>query len=386
MRRPGLTASSRRKVFFTLVVLTLATLVLWAAGEIVVRRLYRVAGQNTALDMMPFEPSAMLRHVWEQKARTMRIRDNTFPINSLGYRGSEFTAAKPDGGLRVIAYGGSHVFDMEVGDDDDWPRRAQDLLHDSGFPEVEVINAGVMGNVSWESIAWLLGEGRLFSPDVVVFCHQWNEFTYLVHDGPLVRFFKPFSRRDNPHMYARNGLDRWLAQHSWFYRAVRFKLHLWTQGLGAEGSRKGGGGEPPQLNDRSFEQYRLHVEQFVDLARRIGATPVLIRQARLPVPDNSPEALSRINFDVHHLSHDQLCEGFARMDRILEEVSREDDVVLVDASSELSGQVEYFVDHIHLSQDGSEAMARVLADGLAPVLEEIRSKGESPQPRPSGMP
>jgi hypothetical protein len=79
------------------------------------------------------------------------------------------------------------------------------------------------------------------------------------------------------------------------------------------------------------------MEVFVDLARNIGATPILITQARLVKPDNTLDQRERI--DYHHvgLTHEALLEAFDKLDAIVREVAVKKDAHLIDASAHLSG-------------------------------------------------
>jgi len=346
-RRTSVSRVKRRLIFLVIILLPVLGLI-GLAGEFLVRRLHPVACLNLRLDEIPFESSAMLRHVWQRGGRRVRIREQSMPINTLGYRGPEFSVSKPKGISRIIIYGGSQVFDMNVGGLDDWPHRLQSLLDVNGTGGLEVINGGVLGNVSWEATAWLLGEGHRLDPDIVMLCNEWNELSYLSSREFIARHFGSFDRRDD---------------FSCLYRGLRWKFLQWKLNIGAEGSRRSVSGRI-ELQESAFEQYRLNIGQFVDLSRRIGAEPVLMLQARLPVPGTSAEAREKIRYEVHHLSHDQLCEAFRRMDAILEDVSSRDHVRLLRAGSLLSGKPEYFEDHIHFNDAGSRKFAEVLAEEL----------------------
>jgi len=100
-------------------------------------------------------------------------------INEKGYRGHNFETKKPDGVIRIMVYGGSAAFDTMVSDGKDWPSQVEAKLRESGFPQVEVVNAGIMGHTSLESVARLFTEGFVFQPDYVVIYNGWNDIKYL---------------------------------------------------------------------------------------------------------------------------------------------------------------------------------------------------------------
>lgn len=97
--------------------------------------------------------------------------------NALGLRGDEMTEAKPEGKVRIACIGGSTTYTAEV---DDWrasyPAQLEAVLREThGRDDVEVLNCGVPGYTSWESMLNL--ELRVWSldPDVVIVYHATND-------------------------------------------------------------------------------------------------------------------------------------------------------------------------------------------------------------------
>lgn len=70
------------------------------------------------------------------------LRGVTYTINSSGFRGPEFAAAKSR--YRIICVGESSTAGIESPDQETWPARLQQYLG----TQVEVINAGVGGSTS----------------------------------------------------------------------------------------------------------------------------------------------------------------------------------------------------------------------------------------------
>ncbi len=97
-------------------------------------------------------------------------------INALGYRGDDFPRDKPAGELRVACLGGSTTYTTFVPDPGDaYPAQLEQSLRDRGVEGVRVINAGVPGWSSWESL--LSFELRVLDvdPDVVIVYHGVND-------------------------------------------------------------------------------------------------------------------------------------------------------------------------------------------------------------------
>ena len=68
------------------------------------------------------------------------------------------------------------------------------------------------------------------------------------------------------------------------------------------------------------------------------------------------------------LTHDALCEVFARQDEIIYDVASKKNIRVIDASKKLTGRDELFANHIHLNDQGSQELATLVAAELAEVL------------------
>ena len=99
-------------------------------------------------------------------------------------------------------------------------------------------------------------------------------------------------------------------------------------------------------------------------------------QARLVTPDNTPEQRERIGYRYVSLTHDALCRAYAATDRAIRDVAQEKGAGLVDVSLEMTGQEEWFRDHVHLNAAGSARLAELLGDYLEEWLGD-----DSPEER-----
>jgi hypothetical protein len=205
-----------------------STLVALAAGEFVVRALYK-----NQIGMFPryhtdyrygryalrgIRPNAEFRHssvdgTW------------TFVTNSRGFRDArEFAYAKPAGTLRVLSLGDSHTQGYEVRQEATFSAVLERYLAKRGV-RAEVLNAGVSGFSTAEALAFLENEGYKYEPDVVVLGFYANDFEdnvkaglFALEAGRLVeRKFEhlPGVRIQNA-IYAVPGV-RWLSENSYLY-------------------------------------------------------------------------------------------------------------------------------------------------------------------------
>jgi hypothetical protein len=84
--------------------------------------------------------------------------------NSKGLRGPrEYTYEKPAGVTRIVVLGDSFTFGEDVGDDETYSHRLEEML-----PGVEVLNLGVHGYGHDQMLVYLREEGLKYRPDVVL--------------------------------------------------------------------------------------------------------------------------------------------------------------------------------------------------------------------------
>ena len=82
-----------------------------------------------------------------------------------------------------------------------------------------------------------------------------------------------------------------------------------------------------------FRQYESNLRLLADAAPDVGATPILLTQARLVTAENGAMERERIRHDSVHLSHDALVRAFEDCDRAVLAVAEAEDVPMLDLGS-----------------------------------------------------
>ena len=171
--------STSRKVAFTLLLLFGALLM--CEGAVRARSWLKYGGAATSLrdPLITYDASLDL-HVptpgYEIKGRGIGVK-----INSLGFRGDEFSRLKPAGTVRIAVLGASTTFNMEVSSNHaTWPHRLQERLR-AAYPGVslEVVNASLGGYVAADNLKNLRHRVLPLDPDLVIYYEAHNE---IVHD------------------------------------------------------------------------------------------------------------------------------------------------------------------------------------------------------------
>ena len=104
-------------------------------------------------------------------------QSNSVNINSLGFRGEEFSPEKPDNVYRIFMLGGSTMFGHgATSDQTTIPGYVQEFFqkYDMEF-KIEIINGGIQGADSYTETKIIENKLINFSPDMVIIYDGWND-------------------------------------------------------------------------------------------------------------------------------------------------------------------------------------------------------------------
>jgi lysophospholipase L1-like esterase len=334
-------------------------------------------GSRTALPALAtrphFEASIFAQNVISPTAHVVEAWTGArYPIGAQGYRGRGFEWQKREGVTRIAVYGGSAAFDVGRSDDDDWPSHAGRLLQQRIEQPVEVINAAVPGHTSFDNLGVYLAEGHRLAADYVLLYQGWNDIKYFRDPRPILRQYHPYRIGADPLARPTGRLDALLAERSHLYRFVRLRWLIWNHRAEAEGL-------PPvalehEVDPAQIRQFELIVATFVDLVRNSGGEPVLVTEARLVATANRADQHQRIRYDYVGLDHDTLLAAYGAIDAAVERVAVSKHVPLIDAHAVLGGVDANFLDHVHLTPSGSDALAELVSERLAGLLDRTPSR------------
>lgn len=97
------------------------------------------------------------------------------PINSAGFRGVDEAVEGAERPFRILSLGESTTFGYKVGWRDTYSSRLEENLRGAGR-NVRVLNAGTRGWTTLQSVRFLSMEIDSIKPDLVLFCHELNDF------------------------------------------------------------------------------------------------------------------------------------------------------------------------------------------------------------------
>lgn len=306
--------------------------------------------------------------------------------NALGFRGDEIVMPKPHGEFRIVCMGGSTTYTSFVEDyTKSYPALLQQKLHEAGYENITVVNAGAEGYTTWESLASLQFRVLDLEPDIIIVYHGINDITSRAVEPEMYRgdnsglvVAKDMKARMLPY-YEHSTLIR-----SLLIRFGRIESHsaiatfyMWPQGrsLWWEFYNQVTQGIYPTaiFKDRTFEQvlqmnepryFRNNLESMVAIAKLRGITPVLATFAY------SPELQPYTELSKYPAAFDA-------MNQVIRDIGVSLHAPVFDFAASFPGNPELYAEGVHVNERGAELKAALFAEFL---IEQnlISSQSASP--------
>ncbi len=294
--------------------------------------------------------------------------------------------AKPEGEVRIAAIGGSTTANIGLSYERNWPGRLGVLVAQA-LPDrkVRVINAGVPGFDTAQSIPNLALRVMPFQPDVVVIYHAYNDLKAIHRGAPFKPDYshihrKPYGEHERPSLIIRT-LNQSMA-----YVRVRNRYRELANVTALRDSFEEGGrlAEVPVEAEQAFAQ---HIRTLVGIARAGGASVVLSSFATLHDPGEDytrPQTFAKLTAlqraELGHLLRftpgltlQGVFGGIKRYNAILRHTAQEMGTGWVDSAARIPHSDEYFVDRVHFARAGAERMARELLPVVLAALQARRT-------------
>lgn len=269
-------------------------------------------------------------------------------VNRHGFRGAELSDGGPAETLRIWCVGGSTTFDIYAPSDAEaWPAVAEAQLRQR-FPEraIDVINAGVPGEILEGSVAALQAQGRALGVDYVVVHHGPNDLRQL--------YSSPEVHAGGPGLWERTNIHNALVH--------------WFQGQGLVRVSLGQG----RFEGQPARELRRRLQRLLDEVARIGARPIFATHAARISTDSSGAALRRevgelaFQWTMDPESVREVLDGY---NALVRQLARQWRAPLADFRGVVPADRRYWGDATHFSAEGSALagaeLARVVEAELA---------------------
>lgn len=276
--------------------------------------------------------------------------------NSMGYRGPEVAVPKSDGVYRIATIGGSSTYTDAIKDwKKDFARQLEKRLQEKyNYDKIEVVNAGMGGWSSWESLINFQFKLLDLEPDLIIVYHGTND----VHP----RLVNPlYYQGDNS-----GRIKQWEAEsfpiilHSTFIRLI---LGISPSGLGqyvdAETSMAMviGTGFNEKLNGTPLETleknepiyFERNIRNIVAIAKEHDVDVLLATWAHSNQMD-----------DYAATPHYEF--AFKETNEVIKDVGSTHGIPVYDFAAKMPMDKEYWFDGRHVNEKGVELKGKLFAD------------------------
>lgn len=295
-------------------------------------------------------------------------------INSAGFRGPDILLPKPKDVVRIAFLGASTTFCAEVTSDQKvWTNIVVEKLRQR-FPgtSFDFVNGGVPGYTVSSSRKNLRHRVAPLHPDIVVVYHATNDFSGEV---------RSLAVQAGIASAADSGRQSWLERHSLLWELVVKNLRVIRAQSGSSPEAAGILRVDAQELGKGFEQ------ELTSLLREAGSTSSRVvavtfstRLREQQTREVQKQAAVSANVYMPFMSVEGLLAGYKRYNQVVSQVARSEGALLVEGEDRIPGDAAHFVDTVHFSDAGSQAMADRVFESMVQdtkVLELVRSRSRN---------
>lgn len=275
-----------------------------------------------------------------------KTQEYQFSVDENGFVKPSKIHENPD--INIFFIGGSTTECEYVDEPYRFPYLAGRILEEKTGKKINSFNAGKSGNNSIHSINNLLNKIIPLHPDIVVRMETINDLSTLLYEATY--WNRNVSRSnlgcfDKKKSMLRNFKNEW--EKSPFKDKILDENH--QQKIKAE--------------------HRKILTLFVSITKAVGAKPVLMTQVNNIV--KNPDFVVKENDEKFNQSYRKL---YAEFQDITRQVAKENNILLIDLSHEVLGIPEYIYDSVHLNNEGSKLVSKIIAEKLEQTVINIKKK------------
>jgi len=276
-------------------------------------------------------------------------------INSLGFRGKEFSIKKPANVIRIIAMGDSVTFGIPP-ENCPYSSQLQEMLEKKFPNKFEVINGGVEGYSSENVLKRLKYDVLKYQPDILLVYVGWND---LYGVNPLTA--------SNSKRFT--TLFKFLNKF-YIYKAYRKIIFQWLKPqlskiISSPQKEK----EKILLQYNNFvpEKYNNNLKEIIKICRLNNIKIVLLNLASILKEEMTDEAIKKVHYPYFTSDVKALLVLQNIYNKNIEEIAKKENVPLIDLNSifnSLPNKEDLFFDTLHLYCKGQTIIANALYEFL----------------------
>lgn len=377
---------------------------LFGSIELTTRLVSWFSGKGFVLNLHEYDPSdSHIKHLYQWHPFTgitfrpditfkgSHPRQTNHPsiiVDHLGFLsdGQTLAADKSIDEIRIAAIGSSTTANINLSYSENWPGYLGNIIQQA-FPnkKICIINAGVPGFDTAQSVCNLALRVMPLKPDIVIIYHAYNDLKTIRKNAA----FKPdYSHIHKKPLYAYvppNHFIRGL-NHSMIYVRARNRHRQHKRERAIIENIKNIHSTVTRLDcvpKEAQDAFRQHIRILISIAQSGGAHVILSSFATLHDPNASGRGIMEskqatelqkselllIGYFIPGLTIDAVFSGINRYNELLRALALEQRLGWVDNATTIPHDERYFVDRIHFSRAGAALMARNL---FPVVIQQIK--------------
>lgn len=268
--------------------------------------------------------------------------------NSFGYRNREFTIKKPADEYRIVVLGGSTIYTTGVADNDKtFPSQLETILINGyGYKNVKVINAGIPGYSTWESLINLEFRVLDIEPDLIIVYPCVNDVTQRMVIPSQYRGDNTGSRKQ----WSLPPIK--LFEYSCFLRIMSRRLGYTTQvGIGHD-----------LVNVHAKMPVTVMYNPPIYFERNLRNMITISKEHDIEIMF-ATFAFSDAFVATKHYSTTEIYKTeYGRQKHLVINIAKKHNIPIFDFDSVMSKDKENWVDAVHVNEKGALLKARLFAD------------------------
>ena len=293
--------------------------------------------------------------------------------NSYGFRGDEFSLEKPENTYRIVALGASTTYSVPVEDyHESYPNLLGDYLRSNGYDTVEVINAGVGGYTSYESLINLEYRVLPLDPDLVIIYQGSND----IH----TRFVYPYDKYSTDNSgYRAPFVSDTVMPEIWEYSTV---LRMLSISLGITNSHSAI--DWSRLRTSSYNYNSLFLRQYSistypsDIFTEVSAMDMLENNPPTNFERNTRNMIAMAQtqgvdvllitfatspqFDLGNVGSPEYIFGHAQHNEVTRDIAESTGTYFYDMAEVFPDDMSLFTDGRHMTVEGNQLRAQMIGD------------------------
>ena len=292
-----------------------------------------------------------------------------------------------DSTVDIIFFGGSTTECRYVDEDLRWPYLVGQFLVDQSGQQINTKNAGVSGNDSMHSTLNLIAKGLNCKPKIVILLNNINDLSNLIKtesywksppSRAIIQEEKASNKKELAIVFLRTAKNLAIPN---IYGGVRVLLKNISEKLNSNPSPYDEWVDFRNINLNPQDyikiqiQYRSSLLSFVNIAKSWGIEPILMTQFnRL----NTADTFIKMNYSEssNGISYEDFVKYYDIFNEIVRDVAKNENCILIDLANEIPSTSEYIYDAVHVNNEGSVLVAKIISKTISEKFNFYKLKTE----------